>query len=87
MKHLRLVYFRWRWQAFSLDSSTYAYWPDNAKRIAGIRSDNILFRDVILPQANRENYDTKIFQKPKMKTTRNAQFRIQIILLSTKINK
>ena len=37
---------------------TYAYPPDNAKGISGIRSDNIFFRDVIQQQANRENYDT-----------------------------
>ena len=56
-----LVYCRRRWQAFFLDLFTYAYRPDNAKRIAGIRLDNILFRDVIQPQANWENYDTEIF--------------------------
>ena len=54
---LQLVYCRWRWQAFCLDPFTYVYRPENAKRIIGIRSDNILFRDVIKPQANRENYD------------------------------
>ena len=63
MKLLRMVYCRWRWQAFSLDPFTYAYHPDNAKRIAGIKSDNILFRDVIQPQTNRENSDTEILQQ------------------------
>ena len=38
---LQLIYCRWRWQAFNLDPFTYAYRPDNTKRIAGIRSDNI----------------------------------------------
>ena len=63
MKLLRLVCCQWRWQAFSLEPFTYAYRPDNAKRIAGIRSDNILFRDVIQPQANRENWDKEIFEQ------------------------
>ena len=62
MKLLRLVYRRWRWQAFSLNPFTYAYRRNNAKRIAGIRSDNILFRDVIQLQVNRENYDKEIFE-------------------------
>ena len=57
MKLLWLVYFWRRWQAFSLYPFTYAYYPDNAKGIAGIRSDSILFRDVIKPPANRKNYD------------------------------
>ena len=51
-------YCRWRWQTFSLNPFTYANRPDNAKRIAGI-----LFRDVIQPQANWENYDTEIFEQ------------------------
>ena len=62
MKLLRLVYCRWSWQVFSLDPLTHAYRPDNAKRIAGFTSNNILFREVIQPQANRENYDTDIFE-------------------------
>ena len=62
MKLLPLVYCRWKWQAFSLDPFTFAHCPDNSKPIAGIRSDNILFRDVIQPQANRENYNTEIFE-------------------------
>ena len=60
---LRLVYCRRRWQAFSLEPFTHAYRPDSAERIAGIRSDNILFRDVIQSQANTENYDTEIFEQ------------------------
>ena len=63
MKLLRLVYCRRRWQAFSIDPFTYAYRPDNAKYIAGIRSENISFQEVIQPQANRENYDTEIFEQ------------------------
>ena len=63
IKLLQLIYCRWRWQAFSLDPFLYAYRPDNAKHIAGIRSDNILFRDAIQPQTNRENYDTEIFEQ------------------------
>ena len=58
MKLFRLVYCQWRWQAFSLEPFTHAYHPDNAKCIAGIRSDNILFLGAIQPQVNRENYDT-----------------------------
>ena len=73
MKLLRLVYCRRKWQTFSLDPFTYVIRPDNAERIAGFRSDNILFRGVIQSRANRENYDAEIFlKKPKMKTTRNA---------------
>ena len=63
MKLLRLVYCRRRWQAFSLDPFTHVCRPDNAKRIASIRSDNILFWDVVQPQANRQNYDTVIFEQ------------------------
>ena len=63
MKLLWLVYCRWRWLAFILDPFIYAYCPDNAKRIAGIGSDNILFCDVIQPQAKRESYDTEIFEQ------------------------
>ena len=81
MKLLWLVYCRWRWQVFSLDPFTYAYRPDHAKRIADIRSDNILFGDVIQQQTNWENYDTEFLNKLKMKTTRNAQFRIQIYFI------
>ena len=62
-KLLRLVYCQRRWQAFSLNHFTYAYRLDSAVRIAGIRSDNILFLDVIQPQANRENYGTEIFKQ------------------------
>ena len=62
-KRLGVVYFRRKWQAFSLNPFTYAYRPDNTKCIAGIRWDNILFRDVIQPQANRENYGTEIFEQ------------------------
>ena len=62
-KVLRPVYCRRWWQAFSLDPFAHAYHPDNAKRIAGFRSDNILFRDIIQPQENRENYDTVIFKQ------------------------
>ena len=51
--------------------------------IAGIRPDGILFQDVIQPQTNRENYDTEILEQAENETTRNAQFTIQIILLST----
>ena len=57
MKLLRLVNCRRKWQAFSLDPFIYTYRPDNAKHIASIRSDKSLFRDVIQPLANRENYD------------------------------
>ena len=63
MKLLRLVYCRRKGQDFSLDPFTYAYHPVNAKRIAGIRSDNILFRDVMQPQANREIYDTEFSEQ------------------------
>ena len=65
MIFLRLVYFQWKWQAFSLDPFTYAYRPGNAKWIDSLRSDNMLFRDVIQPQANRENYCTEIFEQVK----------------------
>ena len=47
------------------DPFTSAYRTDNAKHIAGISLDNILFQDVIQPQANRENYDTEIFKQAK----------------------
>ena len=63
MKLLWLVCCQWRWQASSLNPFTYTYHPDNAKRIAGIRSDNILFQDVIQPQVDGENYDTEIFKQ------------------------
>ena len=65
MKLLRLVCCRWKWQAFSLDLFTCAYCPDNSKRIVDSRSDNILLRDVIQPHANRENYDTEIFDQAR----------------------
>ena len=55
MKLLWLVYCRGRWQAFSLDHFIYAYNPENPMYIAGIRSDNILFLDVI--------HDTEIFEQ------------------------
>ena len=60
---LRLVYSRWRWQAFSLTQFTYAYRHNNAKCIAGIRLDNILFWNLIQPQAIREKYDCEIFEQ------------------------
>ena len=41
---------------------TYACRPDNAKCIAIIRSDNILFRDVIQSQANKKIM-TEIFEQ------------------------
>ena len=63
MKLLWLVYYQWRWQAFSPDPFTYTYCMDNAKCIARIRSDTILFQNVIQLQANRENYDTEIFEQ------------------------
>ena len=66
-KHQRLVYCRWRWQAFSLNTFTYAYRADNAKRIASIGSDNILFQDVIQPQSKRENYDTDFRTSRKLR--------------------
>ena len=75
MKLLRQLNYRRRWQAFSVDPFTYAYRPDNAKRIARIKSDNILFRDAIQPQAKKENYDTENFRTSR-KWRRNALFRI-----------
>ena len=63
MTLLQLVYSRWRWQASSLGRFTDAYRQDNAKRIVGIWSDNILFRDVIQPQTNREKYGIAIFKQ------------------------
>ena len=57
MKLFRRVYCQWTWQTFSLDPFTSTYYPDNARCIAGFRSNNISFRDVIQSQANRENYD------------------------------
>ena len=73
MKLFGLVYCWWSWQAFSLDPFTCAYNPDNTKCLAGITPDNILFHDVIQPQANRENYEAEIFIQAEMKTTWNAQ--------------
>ena len=49
------------WQAYSPDTFTYAYRSDNAKRTAGIRSDNILFWGAI-QQVNRETM-TGIFRQ------------------------
>ena len=48
--------------SYSFDPFTNVYRPDDIKRIAGISSDNISFRDIIQPQANWENYDTEIFR-------------------------
>ena len=73
-KLFRLVYCRWRWQALSPDPFTYVCRPDIAKRIAGIRSENILFLDHIQPQANRENYETEIFERTKNED--NTKFKI-----------
>ena len=51
-------------QSFSLNPFyPYAYRPDNAKCIASIRLDNILFRDVVQSLVDRENYDTRDFLK------------------------
>ena len=40
-------------------------WSGCLRHIAGIRSDNISFRDVIQPQANWENCDSEIFKQDK----------------------
>ena len=65
MKILQLVCRRWRWQVFRLDPFTYAYCPGNAKRIPYVRSDNILFRDVIL-KGTGKTMTQRFLNKPKV---------------------
>ena len=85
---LRLLYCRWRGQAFNFDPFTYHYHQDNAKRIAGIRSGNILFRVVIQPPANREYYDTEIFEQVENKDhTKSTIPKINYFIINQKKKK
>ena len=63
-----------------LDSTffTNAYRPDNIKCTAVIWSDNLLFRNVNQPQANREKYvrDFRISQKWRQHEMHNLEYKV-----------